>query len=146
MAQHLHPQGFLHAQTLPSHAHDTEQTVQHALRLVKVYGDLGLPRSRICIKIPSTEEGLEACAVLEDQHDIRTLATTCFTVAQALAAGRAGCRYVAPYVNPLIVHIDPSQHKKTQDPLAELTGLQVTFAIQKAYKDVGVKTQVLAAR
>jgi transaldolase len=105
-----------------------------------------MPKERVCIKIPSTTEGLRACAELESKHGIHTLATTCFTVAQGLAAAEAGCRYVAPYVNPLVVHIDASQHKKTRDPLKELTGMQVTFEIQKAYKEKSAKTQVLAAR
>ncbi|KAK9895507.1 aldolase [Cystobasidium minutum MCA 4210] len=145
VAEHLHPEGYLHAQTLPSLAHDASATVEHARRLVKVYADLGIPQNRICIKIPSTVAGLKACSTLESQYDIRTLATTCFTLAQGLAAAEAGCRYVAPYVNPLIVHIDPSQHKLSKDPLKELTGTQVTFAIQKAYRELIRKTQVLAA-
>lgn len=105
-----------------------------------------MPQERVCIKIPSTREGIEACAILEKQHNVRTLATTCFSLAQGLAAAQAGCRYLAPYVNPLIVHIDPSQHKITSDPLTELKGVQVTFAIQKSFRKSGVKTQVLAAR
>lgn len=146
VADHLHPQGFVHAQTLPSAAYSSADTIKHALRLVQVYRQVGVPKDRVCIKVPCTPEGLEACEALEGLHYVRTLATTCFSVAQGLAAGRAGCRYVAPYVNPLIVHVDPSQHKKTTDPLTEMTGTQVTFAIQKAYKDRGVSTQVLAAR
>lgn len=136
----------MHAQTLPSVAHNIADTVRHALRLVKVYRQVGIPQERVCIKIPSTLEGLEACRVLEKEHDVRTLATTCFSVAQGLAAAQAGCRYVAPYVNPLIVHIDPAQHRITSDPLKELKGVRVTFAIQKTYRELGYSTQVLAAR
>lgn len=136
----------MHAQTLPSAAYNTDDTVKHALRLVEVYGKVGLPRGRVCIKIPATLEGLEACRILEKEQDVRTLATTCFSVAQGLAAAQAGCRYVAPYVNPLIVHIDPAQHKTVSDPLKEMKGVQVTFVIQTAYKESGARTQVLAAR
>jgi len=89
---------------------------------------------------------LEACAILESEYGVRTLATTCFSLAQGLAAAQAGCRYVAPYVNPLIVHIDPSQHENTSDPLKAMKGVQVTFAIQKAYRARQMETQVLAAR
>jgi transaldolase len=131
---------------MPSKANDTAATVQHALRLVKVYELANIPRRRVCIKIPSTVEGIAACEELEQQHDVRTLATTCFTVAQGLAAAKANCTYVAPYVNPLIVHLDPSKHTVYDDPLPNLTGLQVSFAIQQEYRKMQAKTKVLAAR
>ena len=55
---------------------------------------------RICIKIPSTWEGLQACRILE-KEGIFALATTLFTIEQAALAGEVGCRYVAPYVHEL---------------------------------------------
>lgn len=60
---------------------------------------------RVCIKIPATWEGLQACRVLEE-HGIATLATTMFCMEQAVLAARAGCTYIAPYVNELRVHFD----------------------------------------
>lgn len=147
VAQHLHPSGYLHAQTNVSLAYDTNATINHALRLVKVYTSVGISKKRVCIKIPSTAEGLAACAELERRHDVRTLATTCFCLAQGLAAAQANCLYVAPYVLPLVVHIDPIKHQKHEDPLPNLPGLQVTFAIQQTLKKKGnPKTKVLAAR
>lgn len=99
---------------MTSKAYDTVATIQHALRLVKVYGLANIPQNRVCIKIPSTAEGIAACAELESKHNVRTLATTCFTVAQGLAAAKANYTYVAPYVNPLVVHMDPSKHGHLQ--------------------------------
>lgn len=64
------------------------------------------PQSHICIKIPSTWEGLKACQVLE-QAGVRTLATTLFTMPQAILAAEVGCTYIAPYVNQLRVHFEP---------------------------------------
>lgn len=62
--------------------------------------------NRVCIKIPSTWEGLQACRELE-KKGITTLATTLFSLEQIALAAAAGCRYVAPYVNELRVHFDP---------------------------------------
>jgi transaldolase len=62
--------------------------------------------TRICIKIPSTWEGLMACRVLE-LAGVRTLATTLFTFVQAVLAAEVGCTYIAPYVNQLKVHFEP---------------------------------------
>lgn len=131
---------------MTSKAYDTVATIQHALRLVKVYGLANIPQNRVCIKIPSTAEGIAACAELESKHNVRTLATTCFTVAQGLAAAKANCTYVAPYVNPLVVHMDPSKHVVYEDPLPNLTGLQVSFTMQQEYRKMQAKTKVLAAR
>lgn len=160
---HLEPQGFLHAQTNPCQAHNRDATVAHALRLTKLYHALGLPRSRVCIKIPSTLDGLAACAVLEKEHGVRTLATTCFCLEQGLAAAEAGCLYVAPYVNPLCeqswaavtihlfkdiaaVHFVPSDHRSYADPLTEMPGIQVSRNIQASFDKTKSSTQVLAAR
>jgi transaldolase len=46
-----------------------------------------------------------ACSALEESG-IRTLATTVFSMAQAVLAAEVGCTYVAPYVNELKVHFD----------------------------------------
>jgi len=61
---------------------------------------------RVCIKIPSSWEGLQACRILQSSG-ITTLATTLFTIEQAALAGEVGCHYIAPYVNELKVHFDP---------------------------------------
>ena len=50
------------------------------------------------IKIPSTPEALLACREVE-KEGIRTLATSLFSVPQALAAQEAGCLYIAPWLN-----------------------------------------------
>lgn len=70
------------------------------------YLEPGFDTSRVCIKIPSTWEGMIACRSLE-LAGVRTLATTLFTFAQAVLAAEVGCTYVAPYVNQLKVHFEP---------------------------------------
>lgn len=70
------------------------------------YFQPGFEQSRICIKIPSTWEGLVACRTLE-LAGVHTLATTLFSMDQAVLAAEVGCTYVAPYVNQLKVHFEP---------------------------------------
>lgn len=65
----------------------------------------GFNQPRICIKIPSTWEGLMACRALQD-IGLNTLATTVFTMTQAILAAEVRCAYIAPYVNELKVHFD----------------------------------------
>ena len=68
--------------------------------------DSNAEKSRVCIKVPSTWEGLQACGILE-AGGIRTLATTLFSLEQAVLAADFGCLYIAPYVNELKIFTEP---------------------------------------
>ncbi|KDQ60312.1 hypothetical protein JAAARDRAFT_174366 [Jaapia argillacea MUCL 33604] len=136
--------GRVHAQTSPSAAYDTEATVQHAKELVSVFEQNGIPRSRVCIKIPATPESIIACRRLE-QEGIRTLATSLFSVPQAVAASQAGCLYVAPYFNELRAHFEPSLWKEYKDPAKEHPMSPVISAIVQTFKTIGSTTLVMPA-
>ena len=90
--------GNVHAQTSPRVGYSFEGTITGARRIVSTFEELGVPRTRVCIKIPVTAEGALACQALKAEG-IQTLGTCVFSVEQALAAGQAGCLYVAPYFN-----------------------------------------------
>ncbi|KAB8218293.1 hypothetical protein BDV33DRAFT_192819 [Aspergillus novoparasiticus] len=134
-----HINGHVHIQTNPYYSYSVEKTTVNALRIIQLFQYLqpGFEQSRICIKIPSTWEGMIACRTLE-QAGVRTLATTLFTLTQAVLAAEVGCTYVAPYVNQLKVHFEPG----FTDPNKLLP---LCVAIQKYYKSVNAKTQVLPA-
>ncbi|KAG8714020.1 hypothetical protein FRC09_018068 [Ceratobasidium sp. 395] len=144
---HLDPKGFVHAQTLPSLAYDTAGTVAHAEQLVRLYGLVSVPRERVCIKIPSTVDGLRACEILEHlDKPILTLATTIFCVGQAVAAAGAGCAYVAPYVNPLWVHFPDGKHVVYEEPFLEMRGMMALRDIQVEFRRRKITgTKVMAA-
>lgn len=61
--------------------------------------------SRIVMKVPATWEGLQGCRELATVG-IKTLATTLFTMAQAVLAGEVGCASISPFVHDLKVHLD----------------------------------------
>jgi transaldolase len=92
-------------QTNPYNAYSTSATIANAKRIISIYKTVAPdhPSDRVCIKIPSTWEGIAACKDLEKQG-IVTLATTLFSMEQAAIAAAAGCSYIAPYVNELPVH------------------------------------------
>lgn len=139
-----HVTGYLFVQTNPQWAYSTERTVKSAeskseaskkaarRRLQCLFGWCidRLPgflahfrhvapdfdTKRVCIKIPATWEGLQACRVLEERG-IATLATIMFCMEQAVLAAHAGCTFIAPYVNELRVHFDPrSVHLPISSP------------------------------
>ncbi|KMK59609.1 transaldolase [Aspergillus fumigatus Z5] len=134
-----HIRGHVHVQTNPYHSYSTESTIVNALRIVQLFQHLqpGFEQSRICIKIPSTWEGMMACRALE-MAGVRTLATTLFTMSQAILAAEVGCTYIAPYVNQLKVHFEPG----FTDPNKLLP---LCVSIQKHYKSINAKTKVLPA-
>ncbi|KAL5051166.1 hypothetical protein BDW71DRAFT_172427 [Aspergillus fruticulosus] len=134
-----HIRGYVHVQTNPYNSYSTEKTVANAFRIVQIFRCLApdIDTAWICIKIPSTWEGLMACRTLE-MAGVRTLATTLFTFVQAALAAEVGCTYIAPYVNQLKVHFEPG----FVDPQKSLP---LCVSAQNYYGAIGVKTRVLPA-
>lgn len=99
--------GCIHIQTNPFEAYSTSRTIAGAERIISLFKEIDstFDSTRVCVKIPSTWEGLQACAKLEEKG-ITTLATTLFTIEQAVLAGEANCTYIAPYLNELKVHFE----------------------------------------
>ncbi|OJJ80652.1 transaldolase family protein [Aspergillus glaucus CBS 516.65] len=136
---HPHITGHVHIQTNPYYSYSTEKTIVNALRIVQLfqYFEPEFEQTRICIKIPATWEGLTACRVLE-AVGVHTLATTLFSMAQAVRAAKVGCTYVAPYINQLRVHFEIG----FTDPNKLLP---LCVEIQKYYESINAKTRVLPA-
>lgn len=136
-----HITGRLHLQINPKHSYSVPNIIRNAERLTSHFSlySPSLDTRRVCIKIPSTWEGLQACRELE-QRGIATLATTLFGKEQVALAGRAGCHYIAPYVNELRVHFDP-------DYIDNNKALALCGSAQQYYESRGLnlKTQVMPA-
>ncbi|KAI1463252.1 putative transaldolase [Daldinia caldariorum] len=131
--------GYSHIQTNPRYSYDKQKTIENAKRIVAIFKDLdpAYDARRVCIKIPSTWEGLQACRELETQG-IATLATTMFCLEQAALAAHVGCTYIAPYINELRVHFDENyvgQHK----------AFDFCGSAQRYYEKIGSRTRVLPA-
>lgn len=52
------------------------------------------------MKVPATWEGLQACRELKSIN-VKTLATTLFTMEQVVLAGEVGCVSISPFVHEL---------------------------------------------
>ncbi|KAL2163322.1 hypothetical protein VTH06DRAFT_5379 [Thermothelomyces fergusii] len=147
-----HTTGHVHVQTNPNLAYSANKTVRNAERIISHFKQLApdFDTSRVCIKIPSTWEGLQACRELE-KKGIATLATTLFSLEQTALAADAGCRYVAPYVNELRVHFDPGY--TDPDPALAFTRLAQAYLdslpdgshTDGGSNGSGKRTQVVAA-
>ena len=84
----------------------------------------------VVVKVVCTPEGLAAGKILAGEG-IRINVTLCFTVNQALLAAEIGAYFISPFVGRL-------------DDIGE-QGMNVVRDIVLAYRQQGVKTQVLAA-
>ncbi|KAL2174831.1 uncharacterized protein P884DRAFT_279767 [Thermothelomyces heterothallicus CBS 202.75] len=139
-----HTTGYVHVQTNPKLAYSAEKTAKNAERIISHFKQLApdFDTSRVCIKIPSTWEGLQACRELE-KKGIATLATILFSLEQTALAAAAGCRYIAPYVNELRVHFDSGY--TDPDPALAFTGVAQAYLDSLPDNSGGKRTQVVAA-
>ncbi|KAF7556481.1 hypothetical protein G7046_g6298 [Stylonectria norvegica] len=131
--------GYIHIQTNPKSSYSTASTVDNAERIIAIVKALApqLDYKRVCVKIPATWEGLQACRILEERG-IATLATTMFCMVQAVLAADAKCTYIAPYVNELRVHFEPGA-------VDEHKAFDICREAQSYYLTHSYRTQVLAA-
>ncbi|KAG9506264.1 hypothetical protein J7337_003246 [Fusarium musae] len=131
--------GYVHIQTNPKLSYSTEGTISDAYRIVNIFKHLApdFDEKRVCIKIPATWEGLQACRTLE-MKGIATLATTMFCMEQAALAAEAQCTYIAPYVNELKVHFEAGY-------IDENKAFDFCREAQAYYINHSFRTQVLAA-
>lgn len=91
-------QGRVLLQSSAFHAYDTDKVVAHARSYAREFEKAGISKDRICIKIPATGPALNASPILL-KEGIRTLGTSLFSVAQAIAASQAQCLSISPYIN-----------------------------------------------
>jgi len=76
---------------------DRGMCVTKAEKLVRMYEDHGIDRSRILIKLASTWEGIRAAEELE-KNGINCNLTLLFSFAQARACAEAGVFLISPFV------------------------------------------------
>lgn len=109
--------------TIQVTANDTKEMVQQGQKLASY-------SNRIIIKVPITENGMQAIQLLSRQG-IQTMATVLFSPHQALLAALAGADYIAPYLGRF--------EKAGGDPWAMLK------SIVQIFQNYKLKTKILCA-
>ncbi|KAF5651948.1 transaldolase [Fusarium sp. NRRL 25303] len=132
-------QGRVLLQTSAFHAYDTTKVVAQARSYVRELEKLGISKDRICIKIPCTGPALNASPILLGEG-IRTLGTSLFSVAQAVAASQAQTLSISPYYNFPWYHIDREQWPNAQDPALDHPMSSRIVQIQQIYKRLREET------
>lgn len=112
----LPPGGFVSTEASARASYDTEATIEHARRLIKLYETKeGIDRSRILIKIAGTFEGIRAASVLE-KEGIHCNITLVFSLVQAAAAAEAGATLISPFVGRVLDYYKRNTDAPFSDP------------------------------
>ncbi|MCS6113608.1 transaldolase [Shewanella baltica] len=121
---------------------DKEQSIAKAHKLVCLYKEAGVDKSRILIKLASTWEGICAAKELE-KEGINCNLTLLFSFAQARACAEAGAYLISPFVGRILDWYKKDTGKDydaVNDP-----GVVSVTEIYNYYKQHGFNTVVMGA-
>jgi transaldolase len=122
---------------------DTRAMIEKARRLIDLYEQASVDRSRVLIKIASTWEGIRAAEILEKEN-IHCNLTLLFGFAQAAACADAGITLISPFVGRILDWYLKSTGRTSYAP-AEDPGVISVTRIFNYYKQHGYKTIVMGA-
>jgi len=127
----------------PTFSFDTENTILSARRIITLFENDGISRSRVLIKIAATWEGIKAAEILEKEN-IHCNLTLLFSFAQALACGEAGVKLISPFVGRILdwykKNESPEGYPAEKDP-----GVLSVSKIYNYYKKFDIKTEIMGA-
>ncbi|CAG9994406.1 unnamed protein product [Clonostachys byssicola] len=133
-------------QVSPARIYNTDQVLEQCYAYDAAFKDAGISRDRYAIKIAATGPGMAAASIL-NKEGIRTLATSLFSLPQAIAASQAGCLYISPYLNEVAAYSDDSLMCKSDDPAMDHPMaprlIQILEAYTQLYKETGKDQPVI---
>ena len=121
---------------------DKENTIQRARKLIEMYGQAGIERNRILIKIASTWEGIKAAEILE-QEGINCNLTLLFGFSQAVACAEAKVFLISPFVGRILDWYKKNEGKEF--PAEEDPGVLSVTSIYRYYKKFDYQTIIMGA-
>jgi len=122
---------------------DTAATVARARRIIRMYDEIGVSKSRILIKIASTFEGIRAGEILE-KEGITCNLTLLFSLVQAAACAEAGITLISPFVGRILDWHKAKTGKASFDA-EEDPGVISVRHIYRYFKTYDFKTIVMGA-
>ncbi|WP_413737656.1 transaldolase [Sodalis sp. RH21] len=122
---------------------DRGMCVAKARKLVGLYQEQGIDKSRILIKLASTWEGIKAAEELE-REGINCNLTLLFSFAQARACAEAGVYLISPFVGRIY---DWYNQRKPMNPydVEQDPGVKSVRAIYDYYKQHRYQTVIMGA-
>jgi len=121
---------------------NVDAMVAKGRKLIKLYEDAGVDKSRVLIKLASTWEGIKAGEILE-KEGINCNLTLLFGFGQARACAEAGVFLISPFVGRIL---DWYKAKTGETYTSETDpGVLSVRKIYAYYKEHGYKTVVMGA-
>uniref|UniRef100_UPI003B5BD0D8 transaldolase n=1 Tax=Shewanella gaetbuli TaxID=220752 RepID=UPI003B5BD0D8 len=121
---------------------DTQASIEKAQKIISLYEQNGIDKSRVLIKLAATWQGIKAAEYLEKQG-IKCNLTLLFSMAQAIACAEASVTLISPFVGRILdwhVKNNAEQYKGSDDP-----GVISVKGIYEYYKRYDYKTEIMAA-
>lgn len=122
---------------------DRGMCLAKARKLIGLYQEQGIDKSRILIKLASTWEGIKAAEILE-KEGINTNLTLLFSFAQARACAEAGVFLISPFVGRIYDWYQIRQPMTDYDPDQD-PGVKSVRAIYEYYKQHRYSTVIMGA-
>ncbi|MCC3702984.1 transaldolase [Rouxiella badensis] len=122
---------------------DRGMCVAKARKLIGMYADHGIDKSRILIKLASTWEGIKAAEELE-KEGINCNLTLLFSFAQARACAEAGVYLISPFVGRIYDWYKSKEPNAAYD-VAKDPGVKSVTDIYKYYKEHRYQTVIMGA-
>lgn len=135
--------GYVSTEVDPRLSFDKEATLRRARRIIAMYEEAGVPRSRVLIKLAATWEGIAAMAELE-KEGITCNITLVFGFAQAVAAAQYGARLISPFTGRILDWHKRETGKEIWEP-AEDPGVVAVRRMHEYYKKYGHETICMPA-
>lgn len=121
---------------------DTQASIEKGRKLISLYEQAGIDKSRVLIKLASTWQGIKAAEQLE-KEGIACNLTLLFSMAQAVACAEANITLISPFVGRILDWYKKAEGKEfvgADDP-----GVKSVTAIYDYYKANGYNTVVMGA-
>lgn len=134
--------GRVSTETDVRYSFDVEGSIRKARLLIKLYGEQGIGRERVLIKIASTWEGLMAAEQLQ-KEGIKCNMTLLFSLPQAVRAAEAKVQLISPFVGRIYDWFKAANKRDYVG--AEDPGVQSVREIYTYYKHFGFETEVMGA-
>eukprot|EP00516_Mucochytrium_quahogii_P003655 CAMPEP_0203745056 /NCGR_PEP_ID=MMETSP0098-20131031/923_1 /ASSEMBLY_ACC=CAM_ASM_000208 /TAXON_ID=96639 /ORGANISM=" , Strain NY0313808BC1" /LENGTH=324 /DNA_ID=CAMNT_0050632739 /DNA_START=81 /DNA_END=1051 /DNA_ORIENTATION=- len=121
---------------------DKDGSIARAKRIISMYEEAGVDKSRILIKLASTWEGIQAAKELK-KDGINCNLTLLFSFAQAVSCAEAGVKLISPFVGRIRDWYQKQYNKEY--PAPEDPGVISVTKIYNYYKKYGYDTIVMGA-
>jgi len=135
--------GYVSTEVDPRLSFDKEETLRRARRIIALYEEAGVPRTRVLIKLAGTWEGIAAMAELE-KEGITCNITLVFGFTQAVASAQYGARLISPFPGRILDWHKREEKKDTWEP-AEDPGVLAVRRMYEYFKRYGHKTICMPA-